>query len=141
MIFYVIGYYFKNNPIPKVVLLICILLWPLSYNYSHVYMVQCSYKIYPLAVIGACGGTLILYSISNFITKHSIIIANLFDWLGKMSMPILCFHMIESLCNVYHNLGLPSNLLLQISIRIIIPIIFTYICTKIKFTRNIFKIE
>lgn len=139
MMFYMIGYICKNARIPKFYFILCILLWPLSIKYSHIYMVQCSYKIYPLAILGACGGTIVVYLICKLLQSVKFVSIYL-QWIGKMSLVILCWHMIESLCHVFQLTGLPQQLYVQVPFRIIIPIIFSIICTKISLTRKLFQI-
>lgn len=104
-------------------------------------MVQCHYDIYPLAIIGSCGGVLIVYAISKFIALCSLFLSNLLRFIGSISIVILCFHLVEMRLDIYHRLHLPDILSLQLIMRLLVPIIISLLCVKIKVIRNIFQIK
>lgn len=68
MVFYLIGDYAKHHKIKTIYIFICLICWILSIIYSNIYMVRCYYGIYPIDVLGACGGTYFIY----FIAKKSL---------------------------------------------------------------------
>lgn len=141
LMFYSIGHYFKTHHIPMWAKVLTVITWPVSFYFCKIYMVTCTYQMYPLAVLGACGGTLIIYIISKKIINNIVAFSIIFSWLGRMSMVILCWHMIETLCKLYVHSGLPTDLIIQLPIRLIVPILLSYGCMKIKLTRDIFQLQ
>lgn len=141
MMFYALGYYFKIKETPIWIKFALIISYPFSFFFCKIYMVQCAYQLYPLAIAGACGGTLLVYLLSDLIRKKTLYISKSLSWIGRLSLVILCWHMLETLCHVYIHVGLPKNLWLQIPIRILFPIILTYYSTKFEVTRKIFQIK
>lgn len=140
MIFYMIGNFVKEHSIPLWVYLIALLAYPLSVVFCRIYMVQCYYSYYPLAVLGASGGTMLIYIISQSVKKLSFL-AHFFSWLGRMSLVVLCTHMVEALCGFYKYSQLPNDLIIQVPVRIIGTLIIVYVLTKINFSRRIFQIQ
>lgn len=98
LLFYSIGWYVKRNTIPNWIKVCVILCWPLAVYFGQIEMFGCYYKILPLDVLGACGGTLLLYHICSKIlslqSKYRILsLPNKFlQWCGINSLLILCVH-------------------------------------------------
>lgn len=65
---------------------------------------------YPLDVIGACGGTYVLYLISGFISKHARLFGKVLAMLGIWSLAILCVHCFEMASHLgNHVMGLAGQ--------------------------------
>lgn len=141
LVYYMIGHIVKECSIPKYIYYLAIALYPLSFMFCKIYMVQCYYTCYPLAIVGSCGGVLIIYAISNLVERSNRFLSSGLSWLGRMSLVIMCCHMLEALCRLYTLSGLPTELIIQVPIRIAIPILVAYLCTKFSMTRRIFQIK
>lgn len=139
MIFYLIGDYLKQYHISKSVLIICMICWIVSIMYSHIWMVQCHYGMYPIDILGACGGTVFIYWISKLIEKTKI--KGLFIWLGVNSLVILCFHLIELNCSLCGHLHIPRVFCYQFPVKLLFCVLMTWLCYKFKFTRYIFSLS
>lgn len=68
--------------------------WPLAVVLSNMEVADCFYEIYPLVVIGACGGTLFVWWISSQIKKKNVL-SKPIVWIGVLSLVVLCFHNFE----------------------------------------------
>lgn len=101
-------------------------------------MVSCTYKILPLDILGAIGGTIVIYYISIFI-KNLKYISRFFAFVGINSLAFLCIHLID--------LDAPISWLFGISteFRVIYDIIFYFFVifalSKFKLTRKIYNIR
>lgn len=91
-IFIAIGYYYKENRVNIYFVLICIVAWLFCLKYSYIELGSCSYGIYPLDVLGACGGTILCYYIAKFMQKAKC--TNAIAICGKYSLQLLCFHFL-----------------------------------------------
>ncbi len=134
IIFYSIGDFFKTNPkfnsYHWIIGLIC---WFIAFNYSHLYLVQPKIDLYFIDVIGATTASICIYNISTLLNKITYF-SGFLSWIGKNSMYILCFHLIDlnvgisSLLTYYYNL----YYLFDIILKIIIPLLSTYLFVIIK---------
>lgn len=68
--------------------------WLAAALLSAMSMVRCYYECFPLDVLGACGGTLLVYRISVLITKCPWV-NRLLAWVGQNSLLILCVHLFD----------------------------------------------
>lgn len=133
IIFYSIGDYYrtKKTRITWGYLIIGILCWVISFKYSCIYLVQPRTDLYFIDVIGATTATFFLYKISIIISNWQRI-NKLLLWIGKYTMYILCFHLID--INVGISNMLTNNLhpiMLVISM-LTIPLVATLGFVKIK---------
>lgn len=96
IIFYAIGVYYQttNCKITWWHWLIGIICWIVSFQFSHVNLVQPRTDLYFIDVIGATTATYLIYTLSKKYTeicKH----ATVMPWIGRNSLYILCFHLID----------------------------------------------
>lgn len=137
MMFYLIGDWLRNHKVSNLVVAICIVCWLISINYSRIWMVQCHYELYPIDILGACGGTAFIYWVSNICAKSKM--NSVFVWLGKNSLVILCFHVIElKLCG---HLRIPDVFFFQFPAKLLFCVLMTWLCYKFKFTRSVFALK
>ena len=103
MVFYAVGWYHKKYGFSKWAIIVSVLCWPYAILWSNIDLYFMRYGIYPLTVLGACGGTYVVYKFisyaythicSTYITKKQ----GVFEWIGVNSLIILCFHSIDIYC-------------------------------------------
>ena len=136
--FYLIGYIFSSRLIPIWVIILCVICWPLAIHFSSLGMSHCIYHIYPLDVLGACGGTIVIWYISRFIEKHTKITSQCLIWIGQGSLAVLCIHTLQKNCYVLEHIPLPNTWYVQLPLEVLITVGLTWICSKILFTRKVF---
>ena len=139
MMFYLIGDWLRNHRLSNFVIAICLICWIISVLYSHISMVSCHYELYPIDILGACGGTAFIYWISKFVSKTKLNTA--FIWLGVNSLVILCFHLIELNCRLCKHLHIPYLFYYQFPVKLVFCILMTWLCYKFKITRRVFGIK
>lgn len=133
IIFYSIGDYFKNQsfhikPIHYIIGIIC---WFISFKYSHLYLVQPKIDLYFIDVIGATTATIFVYFLSKKLNQmHHI--SKYISWIGKNSMYILCFHLIDLTFGISSLATYADNKIITILLRILIPLFATVCYIKIK---------
>lgn len=125
IIFYSIGDYFKKQsfhikPIHFI-----------SFKYSHLYLVQPKIDLYFIDVIGATTATIFVYFLSKKLDQiHHI--SKYISWIGKNSMYILCFHLIDLTFGISSLATYAGTKIITILLRIIIPLLATVCYVKIK---------
>ena len=121
--FFMLGTLCKNKHVSYSVMFIIIICWCISYIYSYVYVVSCDYGLYPIDILGSCGGAFCFYKIAKFISKIPFL-KTIFIWLGMNTLSILCFHAIPINHALWVNLGI-NNLFIIVIIKLCIPIAMT----------------
>ena len=139
LIFYFIGVqikiYNESLRVRKIELL-CILIWIVAAVYSSMSMARCYYKCWPIDILGAVGGSILVYQIVKFVYDKKRI--PFFIWLGKNSLAILCFHCLEFKIQLLSRLNCTGFLMLVLELLFCIGM--TMICGMIPFSRTIFGI-
>ncbi|KGN82844.1 hypothetical protein HW49_00710 [Porphyromonadaceae bacterium COT-184 OH4590] len=110
--FVTIGWWSKRYTVPMWLKIGSIALWLLAIRYSQLDMYSFIWGNYPIDVLGACGGTIVLYWISVQIKDHLKFVSRLFARLGFWSLAIMCFHDFEmvtyaSIVPIYFVLDFP----------------------------------
>ena len=139
MMFYLVGDWLRNNKATIFLIVLCLVCWVISLLYSRIIMVACHYYIYPVDVLGACGGTAFIYWISNYCVKTKL--KSVFVWLGINSLIILCFHLIELNCKLCGRLHIPDVFYYQFPVKLIFCVLMTWLCYKFRFTRSVFGLK
>lgn len=93
--FVTIGWWIKRYTIPMWLKIGTVVLWVLAIRFSQLDMYCFTWGNYPIDVLGACGGTIVLYWISSQIKEHLRLSANILARLGVWSLAIMCFHDFE----------------------------------------------
>lgn len=138
--FFVIGYVVKQYGLPLWLALVCVLSWPFAAEFAKAYIGTCTYSFYPLAVSGACGGTLVVYFLSKQMERLSFLSAPM-SWMGKNSLTILCFHVIWMNCHLAGKF-VPSEKWYVLALaEMAFIIVCTYISSRIPVTRKIFQMS
>lgn len=101
IIFFSIGDVLKTRKIPWYGKLICVLCWFISIYYDHIELHYCQY-MFPIDILGACGGTYFIYLLCKALTKADILVQRFvltngfLVWCGTCSLSILCAHSFET---------------------------------------------
>lgn len=142
LIFYNIGHQIRQRGrfenINKTLVAVLLLLWIFAFNFSELYMVDCTYNILPLDILGAVGGTILIYYISRFV-KNIKYISKILAYVGINSLAFLCIHLID--------LNAPTSwcFRIQSEFRVIYDIAFCFIIvfsfSKLKLTKRIYNIQ
>ena len=94
LVFLSIGYLAKQKLFPDWVYWLALMCWPISMVYSSMEVSDCWYHLYPLDVLGACGGTWFVWWLANQIKRLGVL-PMVFSWFGVNSLIVLCFHNFE----------------------------------------------
>lgn len=133
IIFYAIGDYIKTIK-PKITMcywIIGVICWCISFQFSHIYLVQPRTDLYFIDVLGATTATLLTCKISSIIDFY-LNCSGILTWIGKNSMYILCFHLIDLHFGVSNKLMHNNHHIFIIVSMLIIPIIATFLYVNIK---------
>lgn len=101
LLFVYLGYLCKkenilNKDIPKGWIIAIALIWVVAFVYGgHMYLVGCYFGNGILDIIGALCGSYIMILLSKLIANKTSIISCILQFLGRNTLPILCFHLIE----------------------------------------------
>ena len=109
-------------------------------SFSHIWMVQCSYGMYPVDIAAGCFGTFVTYIISQFIASKCKNVSKFLIWCGQNSLTILCLHLLELRLPVWRCLHVPSIWWVLLLAKITFGIIGTIILYDIPFFRERFHI-
>ena len=109
MVFYYIGYMVQrcgNIDFKWPLYGIAFVLFLVAFGHGTLGMDCCYYQSYIICIIGAVCGTILMYGISNLLEKVKYV-NNIFAWLGRASLLILCVHatmfMFCDLCKMIHS--------------------------------------
>lgn len=108
-----IGWWCNNNIIPLWIKIIVIICWPITILVSRMDMMATKYMYYPLDILGACGGTLVIYWLSLYIKNKLQIISKILVWCGISSLAILCFHAFEGFSAIAYSIIIHSPFVLN----------------------------
>ena len=140
MMFYLVGDIVRQVKCRRWIKFVIIVSWLLALMYGQTNMDRCSYAIYPLDVLGACGGTFVVYKISKFIQEKNTIISNFLSWCGRNSLVILCMHYLIILLDPNTRLGV-NNWLIWMMIDFSLILSMSYLCTRIRYGKILFQIK
>lgn len=134
IIFYAIGDRLKDFKKIKIQYwIIGIIFWMVSIKYSHIYIVQPILDLYLVDVIGATTASILVFLLSKQISKLQSLSSSLV-WLGRNTIYILCFHLIDLDCYLSVKIARHSidNHYIILFYRFLIPIIATIIFCLVK---------
>lgn len=133
IVFYAVGDFYKTRK-PKITWkywILGLICWYLSFKYSHLYLVQPKIDLYFIDVVGATTATFLIYIISRKISGYFTKIYVL-QWIGRNSMYILCFHLIDLNTGISILLSHNYPPLFNIFSMLIIPLLSTLIYLNLK---------
>ena len=120
--------------------IIGVVCWIISIQFSGIGVGCCQYGLYPIDVIGASAGTVVIYLLSQSICRLPKPIRRCVSYFGQYSMVVLCMHYLEQIIDINNRLNIQYwYLYLTTEFMFIIPM--TYFCTKNKLTRYIFQVK
>ena len=93
--FVTMGWWLKSHSLPPWTKVLAIGCWLLAISVSSLGMYDFEWEIYPLDVVGACGGTYVLYLLSKLIDLHLKYVSKWLAYLGVLSLAIMCVHAFE----------------------------------------------
>lgn len=99
--FVTIGWWVKEHPVPLWLKIVVTVGWIVAICFSRLDMYSFTWNCYPLDVVGACGGTCMVYLVSLGIKKYMKITTKVLSALGVWSLAIMCMHCFE----MYAHLG------------------------------------
>ncbi len=69
----------------------------LSFRHDFMSLVRCAFPDLPVNILGACAAELVLLSAALALEKHSLLPRTRawMEWIGRNTLPFLCFHLIE----------------------------------------------
>lgn len=98
--------------------------WALSYQFSHVYLVQPQMDFYAIDIAGAVTATLLVYLLSRKISGFPIA-SQALSWLGTVSLNVLCFHIIDINFHISRSIaGLSGHSIAAAIISLLLKIVF-----------------
>lgn len=100
LMFIAIGWYVRRHKLPIYITIILIGCWLFSMYLGEIDLCALKFNCLPVDVLGACGGTLVIYYLAKLILKTPI--SGFFKWCGRNSLIILCAHTIEGSMTVIH---------------------------------------
>ena len=148
LIFYAIGWWMKKWNIPIWVKLVLIVSWVIVVVLNmRIDLRSCDYGIVPLSILGACGGTLLVYYICKgieWLANKCRAISSVRDfliWCGVGSLAILCMHSLDLMGGVSTYFagflgGKTSVKMLMLNFAL--PLMMTWVISKIGFLRKIY---
>lgn len=145
-IFYAIGWIIRRTNVPLWAIILTVVCWVamivLEMNMD---MRVCEYGILPLNILGACGGTWLIYCVSKYLNKYSdkpilAWIARFLIWCGVSSLGILCIHGLDMLGGVseYINDLVNGTPIVKQSLNFIIPLTLVWVISKIKLLKKVY---
>ena len=149
--FYAIGWYIHRHPMPWWVYSLSILVWPFAILCGCINIESCTMKYYPLSLIGACGGTYVIYLLSKAWSKvlssissinikhHTSNIVSPLSWCGMYSLPILCMHTFEMHSDLYYSVICRIPIVYGRVWGVAVAILFAWIILKIPYLKEVYK--
>lgn len=155
MVFFYVGHIFRKHDLFKVrpnwliitlgVLIIIASLLSCNNDYP-MSMVRCYYSYYPINVVAACFCTYLLYHIVLYGKDNHL--NKIIAYLGKMSMLIMCVHIVDSnydiirfFNKIYIHLEGSAYHIISIMWHLAFAILFSLLLSKNKIICNIFQIH
>lgn len=91
----VVGWLWRKYDVPHWLAFCLIALWILANVFSSMVLFDCRMDCYPLDLVGALGGTYVVYIVSRLLAKQTQYFSKVFAFLGVCSLSIMCFHYVE----------------------------------------------
>ena len=95
--FIAIGQWVRYNKLPWWMLVICVIAWVSALCLSHMDMHGRTFGCWPLDIIGACGGTWVLFKIVDGLSYMNWVrrVFSPIAWMGQFSLAMMCMHGLE----------------------------------------------
>lgn len=141
--FVTLGWWIRQYGLPMWCKIITIIAWPLAIIFSKMDMYEMMWTCYPLDLLGACGGTYVTYVLSRTIANRGgQIISEVFSYLGRISLAIMCFHCFEMASHLGNHIwafiGWESQTWVWWVWRYVLTILLAIAVTKIPLIKKLF---
>ena len=131
IIFYAIGDKLKTvRQIPIYYWIIGGLCWLISFAFSHILLYHPRVDFYFIDVAGATTMTLIFYLLSKQLYRIKYI-RTLLSLLGRYSLFILCFHLIDLDCHLAKHINITRLLPVTQLIGLVLPVLLTFVFVQL----------
>ena len=141
--FVTIGWWFRSHPIPLWLKIMAIVCWIVAIAFSEIDMYSFTWKIYPLDVLGALGGTYCVYLLSKLLKNRLKILSKALAYLGVISLAIMCVHHFEMSSNMGNHvlalLGVDFPMWFRYVWRYVFTVLMAVALMKLPVTRKIFS--
>ena len=105
-------------------------------------MYFCRFDCFPLNMLGAIGGTWMIYQLSKSIANYTRYASRILAFLGVCSLSIYCWHAFDFTGNVFHQIfcliGVPDNVALDYVLRYTLTITVGIASTKLPYLKKVF---
>ena len=102
--FVTIGYEWRRTTLPVWAICLLVAAWVAALIFSQLDMYGHEWGIYPLSLVGACGGTWVFYTLCRLCAKHLPAVGKALAWLGIASLAIMCMHDFETTTHMGNHL-------------------------------------
>ncbi|MCM0342218.1 acyltransferase family protein [Bacteroides fragilis] len=134
VIFYMIGHQYAQHQksTRRISTVVLTTLWLLAFLFSYMSMADFSYGFWPLNVVGAAGGTWVVYNFAQWLNNHFNRISNELNWLGRNSLYIFGIHAILMILQGHIFTVNKHTWLLAVIVQLTIAILLTLLYNKTK---------
>ena len=143
--FIYVGWWWRRHKeeIPLWAGLVLVVCWVAAILFSRMEMACLSFGCYPLDLLGALGGTWVVFHISRWLGCHSDYIARVLVVIGLYSLVIYCWHSIDITVNMFRQLlrlaGVPeSAIVTEYILRYTFTFAAAYLSIKIPILKKVF---
>lgn len=144
LMFLALGWWIRNKKMPKCMIGVAVLCWPLAMVFSNMEVADLHYCILPLDVVGACGGTLCIWWLSRQIAMVKWLAAPL-AWCGVYSLVILCFHNFEWFSAIPYSIIAHMPITLEgnglVLFRYLFAFALAFLAVKLPYVCNVYGVK
>lgn len=141
--FYAVGWYIHNHLQPWWIYGISVVVWPFAIVFGGVGIDSCTMNIYPLSLIGACGGTYAVYLLckgwTRVINSLTLNITSPLKWCGMYSLPVLCMHAFEMHSDMYYSVMCRLPICCERAWGGVIAILFAWLLIRVPYLKEVYK--
>ena len=105
--------------------------WVVSLFFSNVLPVVPRLDLYFIDVAGATFATALVYILAQWLNKKTPAVSSAFSWLGRNTLTILCFHILEMDCGLSGHLNFTELPIVGNLIRLFLPLLLTAILQQL----------
>ena len=112
--FIYVGWWWRKHEgtVPLWACVLLVICWVLAILFSNLEMMYLSFGCFPLDILGAIGGTWVVFRVSKWISGNSTAVTRVLVVIGLYSLAIYCWHSIDITASIFlqllHLVGLPE---------------------------------
>ena len=141
--FVAIGYEWRHRQLPAWLLWLLAACWVAAWRFSSLDIYGYDWGIYPLTLLGACGGTWLFYQLCRLCAVHLPALGRVLAWIGVCSLAIMCMHDLESTIHLGNHLrvalGLQFSTIGMYAWRYAITIAMGVACMYLPVVKKLFR--